>query len=667
MINFSEGIVSGDYVYDIETYKDAFTMVARHVDSDLYHTFEISRFKNEFASLKLFINELNVRGCRMIGYNSIGFDYPVLHKIIKSYVPPTSEEIHAIANDIINTPFERRFDHIIWPRDQLVYQVDLLKVHHFDNLNRATRLKDLEFNMRMSSIADLPYAPDADLDRGMIDNLIKYNKHDVDATWLFYHQSTEQLEFREKLSVDFGKDFTNHNDTKIGKDYFIMKLEESAPGSCYYYDKNNKRQLVQTHRNQIALKDVILSVVKFETPGFQSLLSRLQREVITETKGVFTDMHVTHRGFQFDFGTGGIHGSLNNVISEDDDEYAIIDIDVTSYYPTLAIANDLYPEHLGREFCDRYLEVFNMRKAHSKKESPVINEMLKLALNGVYGDSNNKYSPFYDPQYTMAITINGQLLLCMLAEQLMKSPQLQLLQINTDGMTFKVKRDLVSWVKDVCVWWESLTGLQLEEAHYSKMCIRDVNNYVAVGTDGKIKLKGAYEYDVGWHQDHSHKAVAKAAVEHLVNGANIDDYIHKHSDIYDFFIKVKVPRSAYLEFNGSKVDSIVRYLITPKGGTLTKVMPPKGELGTYKRRSGLSDQYYREILEQVGDEWDERIHTKNKSVHAERRIGVNTGWRVTLYQDVPSENVDDYDIDYEWYISEAKKLTESLCLIANPR
>jgi len=52
--------------------------------------------------------------------------------------------------------------------------------------------------------------------------------------------------------------------------------------------------------------------------------------------------------------------------------------------------------------------------------------MLKLALNGTFGDSNNIYSVFYDPQFTMAITVNGQLMLCMLAERLMTIPGLAL-------------------------------------------------------------------------------------------------------------------------------------------------------------------------------------------------------------------------------------------------
>ena len=105
--------------------------------------------------------------------------------------------------------------------------------------------------------------------------------------------------------------------------------------------------------------------------------------------------------------------------------------------------------------------------------------MLKLALNGVYGDSNNVYSVFYDPLYTMKITLNGQLLLCLLAEKLMQYRDLEMIQINTDGLTVRIPRNMKSYVDDIRAWWEEVTGLELEEAVYSRMFIRDVNNYIA--------------------------------------------------------------------------------------------------------------------------------------------------------------------------------------------
>jgi DNA polymerase elongation subunit (family B) len=98
----------------------------------------------------------------------------------------------------------------------------------------------------------------------------------------------------------------------------------------------------------------------------------------------------------------------------------------------------------------------------------------------VYGDSNNKYSPFYDPQYTMTITINGQLTLCLLAEKLMEIEGLQVLQVNTDGITVKMPRNKHDEYINVCDAWQRQVGLQLEFATYTKMCIKDCNNYIAV-------------------------------------------------------------------------------------------------------------------------------------------------------------------------------------------
>ena len=147
------------------------------------------------------------------------------------------------------------------------------------------------------------------------------------------------------------------------------------------------------------------------------MLNYLRAQTITETKGVLKDVTATIDGFDFIFGTGGIHGSVSNQCVESDDEFVIVDLDVSSYYPNLAIVNRFYPEHLGETFCDIYSSLYEQRKQHAKGTAE--NAMLKLALNGVYGDSNNRFSVFYDPLFTMQITLNGQLLLCMLAEWLL--------------------------------------------------------------------------------------------------------------------------------------------------------------------------------------------------------------------------------------------------------
>lgn len=654
--DFLFGVTKGDIIYDIETFPNCFTIGLKHTVTGKKWYFEISDRRNDADLFIRFLNVLNLHECRMVGYNNIGFDYPVIHAIYMSGGYATVDDIYKKAMAIIGAHGPARFQHMVWESDWVVDQLDLYKIHHFDNMARATSLKVLEFNMLMSNIEDLPFDVGTHLTYEQMNILVDYMWHDIDATFLFYGETTDQIAFREKMTAQYDKNFMNHNDTKIGKDYFIMKLEEAEYGCCYR-KVDGKRKIMQTPRESIALGDVILPYIQFTDPEFQRILTWFQKRVITETKGSIKDVNCTIDGFQYDFGTGGIHGSVSSRIVESDSDYIIEDWDVASYYPNLAIVNRLHPEHLGDNFCDIYQEMYLQRKGYAKGTTE--NEMLKLALNGTYGDSNNEYSPFYDPKFTMAITINGQLSLCMLAEALLQPwSNVQMIQINTDGLTIKYPRVKKDWVHSVCAWWEKLTKLELEVAEYSRFMVRDVNNYIAEYTDGSLKRKGTYEYKLGWHQNHSQKVVSMAAEAALVHGQDIREFIMNHDNEMDFMLRTKVPRSMKLEWGFNKVPNIIRYYVSLDGDILEKVMPPKGPVGEYKRANKLTDTYFDQIKEEVGDEWDERIHTKNKSKYEIRRTGYHTGYIVMLCNNMNEHTIT--DINYEYYIKEAEKLVEPL-------
>lgn len=111
--------------------------------------------------------------------------------------------------------------------------------------------------------------------------------------------------------------------------------------------------------------------------------------------------------------------------------------DVASMYPNIAIANRVYPEHLGESFCDSYEDSHNERKKFSKGTPE--NLAIKLGLNSVYGKSNDKYSPFLDPMYTMKITINGQLSLYVLMEQIVLQCDARLIWLILMVLSFILK------------------------------------------------------------------------------------------------------------------------------------------------------------------------------------------------------------------------------------
>ena len=462
-----------DIIWDEETYPNVFTISAIHAHLPIEWSFEISDWRNDSSAIIQWVHWLKSLGARMVGFNSIGFDYPLLHTLCRMG-QANARTLYDKAQAIIESQDDNRWMHMVKPADRLVDQLDLYLIHHFDNRARSTGLKVLEFNMWADNISDLPFPVGTMLTQDQVPVLKRYNRHDVLQTRQFYHHSTESIRFREELTARYQRDFMNHNDTKIGKDYFVMELE-AAGVVCYDYGPQGRTPR-QTRRPSIALRDAILPWIAFQEPEFQRVLEWLKEQTITETKGVFKDVTARVKGFDFVFGLGGIHGSVENEIMESDEGSVIVDLDVTSYYPTLAIANGFYPQHLGQTFTTIYAHLFEQRKSYPKG-SPE-NAMLKLALNGVYGDSNNVFSVFYDPLFTMRITLNGQLLLCLLAEQVMKIENLRVISCNTDGICLYLRRSDYPRLKEICNWWSSVTKLSLEEARFSKLCIRDVNNFI---------------------------------------------------------------------------------------------------------------------------------------------------------------------------------------------
>ena len=722
--------IDGDWVYDLEMYPSVFTFAISSSDGKHVRVFEVSDRMNQTQEILNCLRYLAKNKQRMIGFNNLGFDYPVLHAIMEQAKEAKCQGIqyYIDANDVYNIAMVQiqtardGFAKIVKSEDEIIPQIDLFKINHFDNKARMTSLKMLEFNMLSDNIEDLPFPVGKHLTHSEIDVLKHYNLHDVLETKKFYHHNIPAIRLREDLSKKYSYNFMNHNDTKIGKDYFILELEKHQKGICYKVDSYGRRKMNQTKHKSIALKDCLFDYYNFKRPEFIALKEWFSKQTIKETKGVFTDieehllgdvakyaemdtkrikfktkpsdkevkdflklhplgwveeqelkaletlkdsqgnpvkekyidektgkekervvkvpkmsyygcfkvascLNVVINGFRFDYGVGGIHGSVSSTIVTKEDDEELEDADVASMYPNLAISNNVYPLHLGQTFCTIYKDVYVQRKSFGKGTPE--NAVMKLALNGVYGDSNNEFSPFYDSSFTMKITINGQLSLSMLAERLLTIPDLMIVQVNTDGITVKYKSIYKSMYKEICEQWQKDVKLELEYADYSQMCIRDVNNYIARYTNGKVKLKGAYVSDeLGWHQNHSAKVIQMAAVAEMLEGIPVEEFIRNHKNKYDFLLRTKVPRSSSLvlltqiddeglEFEETKLQNICRYYACKEGGKLVKVMPPL---------EGSTDF---------------------------RRIGIDTDWNVKTCNNIEAFR---WDVDYNYYISEAKKL-----------
>lgn len=719
-----------DWAWDIETYPNIITFAFVKSDRSEKKLFEISKRKNELSDLLSFCRYLKRENQRLVGFNNISFDSIVLHWILEKAkkaksdgiaMKMTANQIYKYAMKVINSHREDGFGMRVKSENVIIKQLDLFKMCHYDNKAKMTSLKLLEFNMRLPEITDLPFTVGKHLSDDEMDVLIDYNFRDVYATLDFYNICYGAIEFRKDLTEKYGFDCTNLNDGKIGETFFIKTIEKENLYAFYEPDINGKRIKKQSKRDKIVIKDCLFDYIRFKRPEFKALHDWFKSQVISETKGVFTDidehllldvakyaemvtkkvkfkekptqddidlflmehplgwiedvdlksmvilkdengnnvteefvdekgrvkkrnvkvpkksyygcykiaesLNVVVNGVRYDFGVGGLHASISGVVHESDD-VKIVDLDVASYYPNMAISNRIYPEHLNDSFCDSYEQFYNERKKIPK--SNPANKMYKDGLNIVYGQSNNGFSEFYDPKYTMSITIGGQLSLCMLIERMIDVFNIGIIQINTDGYTFTIKDSDIDEMRNHVARWEKVTGLQMEEARYKSMYVRDVNNYTAIGTDGKLKQKGAYEYKpqlsmdlTHMHKNHSALIVQMAAENWILNGGDCSEFIRNHKEPLDFMLRTKVPRSSklVLDVNGLDIEqqNICRYYVSTDGGYLVKIMPPLVEGGE------------------------------------DRRLSIESGLKVKT-----CNNINDFywDVDYDYYIDQANKLLE---------
>jgi hypothetical protein len=672
-------------VYDIEILPNVFTLHMEGLFSDVFSTWEISQYRDDRKELFQWFDYLYRNKIPMIGFNTINYDYPMIHYLFNN-PQITNADLYAKSQQIIGG--NDKFGNIIWDRDRFAPQIDLFKIYHMDNKAKTTSLKALQFNMRCDDIVEgkLPWDQPAS-EHDINTDLIPYNKSDVAKTKQFALHSLDAINFRIGLISDFGIDVLNYNDTKIGEKMLVKRLGEDL---CYErtprWDGDNygRKKTRQTIRHRIALNDIIFPYVSFEDPEFNRVLSYLRGQVLTpaeiddigkedvsiRTKGVFTGLKAHVGGIEFKFGTGGIHASVNAQRIVATDEWLIRDIDVASLYPNIAIKNRLAPEHLGEAFVQEYAKLPAERKEWQAKKGKKCIEAnsLKLASNGTYGKTNDKFSPFFDPQYTMAVTINGQFLLCMLAEWLLKVPTLSIIQANTDGITYYIHRDHLDAAKAVEKRWQEFTLLTLEDVSYSRMFIRDVNNYVAEGTDGKLKLKGAYEFPdpmnyaesistmqpPGWHKDWSNVISTRAAVLSMVHGLDVETIIRGHSDPFDFMLRARATGGAHLVHGGAQVQRTFRYYVAKNGAPLIKMSPAAGPEGMFKRKNGVSEAEYLKVMEANGWQWDGSVCTGNKSRYDKRETSVEAGWNVADCCTASNFRFD--NLEYRFYVEAAKKL-----------
>lgn len=587
---------------DYETIVNCFVAVFESYDGDERKVFVIDKHQNDAVEFIKFLIESKKAKDWHFGYNNLAFDAQITEFALanaEEFMDPRADaeaiayRMYEYAQYVIGKSDRKEF--LDYPEFKLSIKcVDIYKLNHWDSNAKRTSLKWTQFSMDWYNVEEMPHPHyERVIDKDTLDMIVKYCINDVMSTKAIFNMKdskgtkvmASQINLRAKLSETYNVNLYSASEPKISKEIFLHFLSEKLG-----IDKRVIKEM-RTYRKNVVIRDIILPCVKFETPEFIGVHNWFKNLVVDtaildgteeELKKKGPKYSMKHKGVPTDYALGGIHGCIRPGVYVPKPGRKIVSVDVTSFYPNLAIKNGWAPAQIPQaDFCELYEWFFEERKKYPK--SNPLNYLFKIVLNSTYGLSKSRFSFLYDPELTFRITVNGQLLLSMLYEMVTtRIPNSQPLMQNTDGLEFEIDEKDEAYFFEICKEWEDLTQLQLESVEYQKMIIGDVNNYIAVYDDGKTKCKGRFEFEeLPLHKNKSNLVVAKAWFEYFVNGVDPKDYIKTNRNIFDyctgskikgdwFFIEKGVEAGDYYE---RKLQKLVRYFVSKKGTKIIKCHP----------------------------------------------------------------------------------------------
>jgi hypothetical protein len=628
------------WVYDIECYPNLFMVDFEHAFSTRTYRFTIFQDRrtdkyniNDYDQLIDFIDK-DVR--MLIGYNNQHYDDLLLKHLYYSF-----EAMKGLTPAEICSSLKKLSDKIIYKqrndfhgRDEyldrlqskgLKTSLDLLQ--QFNTINRVG-LKQIAINLKWPKIIDLPFPPDYVVMKEDVDKIGYYNHNDTRITKVLLHKRSEQYEFRKELGASMKLDLTNMSDTGIAKTV-LRRFYSEATGFKYetYKDKRSFYKV-------IPLRTCIGGRIFFLTPEYGRILAAVQNTTINpnvksevKREKQFEYIHKS-KYLEHTIGLGGIHSNNPSEIIEESEDYELIDVDVSSYYPRILINEKLWPRHLDK---DKGLDVYEnkivTRRLSAKEEGKKVEaESLKITANGTFGLTKSKFSWLYDPYVTTSVCIRGELFLLMLMERIEFYSDAVVVYSNTDGLTIKCPRKQRGRLISICKQWEEYTGFELEYVNFKKMIMLNVNNFLMITYDAKkpVKMKGEFLIDPPITSGYWFPVVSKALYEYFMNDTNPEYYIKGQTDVYEFMRAERTSEEKYELYFMRKDDPDNRIRLQKTNRWIvTKGHPDEGKLMKWSKK-------------------------RNKDENLQK------GYMVTLTNDMEEKPADilTFKIDYDFYIKQ---------------
>lgn len=195
------------WVMDYETLYNCFTGVFEHYKTQETKIFVIHDLRNDFNAFVTFLQKCVTEKEWHISYNGLAFDAQVTHYVLDNHNKwsglsgcEIASLIYGCAQRTIEKSNKNEFsDYPQWKMK--IGQIDLFKMHHWDNAAKRSSLKWIQYSMDWQNILEMPiHHTTAIKTLEEIDTILEYCINDVRSTKEIYNRSKSQVALRKELT-----------------------------------------------------------------------------------------------------------------------------------------------------------------------------------------------------------------------------------------------------------------------------------------------------------------------------------------------------------------------------------------------------------------------------------------------------------------------------------
>lgn len=490
------------YIYDIEVFKKDNLFVFRD-----YFTKEWTVIHNDLDALRKFY--LANRDSLFVGYNSHSYDSNVMRAYLQGKNP-----FH-VSKAIIESDDRALVYKMFDTKKTPLFGMDLYQD------NRGFSLKEhsafMGINIKETEV-------DFDLDRELTEEEQVLNelycKNDVLATEKRFEQNIGMLVAKAAIALYFGLDKMALSMTNANLTAELLGAEKTADRG----DELDKYELPEGFEIESETIRQAFMTDDFEAndKGHASISLDVPRRDVTEVLGV-----------------GGIHGAKESFIHVGNFHAR----DVGSLYPNTMVLFDYLSRNIPEEKRHIYQMLLDerMEAKYSNKEFTEIKGVqiptkllingYKLPLNTKYGAMGAEFNKLYDPRMRLLVCITGQMAMWDLLEKI--ENHATIIQSNTDAHYYiPFSEEDEKAIEEIANDWMTRTGYTLDDDPFREIYQANVNNYLAVTSDGKVKFKGAIGLTNGLKV--SKAIVSNAFINYVVAGKDYKEFINECDELRQF-------------------------------------------------------------------------------------------------------------------------------------